>query len=101
MRALERQIGVLYYERLLASKVRAPVEAEAKTHTKQLANSPKDYLRDPYILDFLNLSDEIYQEVDLERGIINNLMVLLNQSIKSLVRFQLPNYVCLLWSCCV
>jgi hypothetical protein len=30
-------------------------------------------LRDPYILDFLNLDDGIYQEADLERGIISNL----------------------------
>lgn len=72
-RALERQIGVLYYERLLASKERLPVEAEAKTHTDALCVNPKDYLRDPYILDFLNLDSGAYQEADLENGIINNL----------------------------
>ena len=72
-RALERQIGVLYYERLLASKERLPVEAEAKAHTEALQMNPKDYLRDPYILDFLNLDSRSYQEADLENGIINNL----------------------------
>ncbi|MES2048281.1 MAG: PDDEXK nuclease domain-containing protein [Pseudomonadota bacterium] len=72
-RALERQIGVLYYERLLASKERLPVEAEAKVHTDALQMNPKDYLRDPYILDFLNLDSGSYQEADLENGIINNL----------------------------
>ena len=35
--------------------------------------SPKDYLRDPYILDFLNLQDKTYQESDLEQAIISNL----------------------------
>ena len=72
-RALERQIGVLYYERLLASKEKQPVAAEAQAHTTALSISPQDYLRDPYLLDFLNLESGHYQEADLERGIINNL----------------------------
>ncbi len=72
-RALERQIGVLYYERLLASKEKQPVEQEAQSKTSDLIESPKDYLRDPYILDFLNLQDKTYQESDLEDGIIHNL----------------------------
>ena len=72
-RALERQIGTLYYERLLASKDKSLVEQEANTHTQPLAESTKDYLRDPYILDFLNLEDKTYQESTLEEGIINNL----------------------------
>lgn len=73
VRALERQIGTLYYERLLSSKEKQPVEHEAQQNTQVLAESAKDYLRDPYILDFLNLQDKSYQENDLEQGIINNL----------------------------
>lgn len=73
VRALERQIGTLYYERLLSSKEKQPVELEALQKTKPLAETPKDYLRDPYILDFLNLQDKSYQENELELGIINNL----------------------------
>lgn len=73
IRALERQIGVLYYERLLASKESAPVIIEANAHTAPLAERAQDYLRDPYILDFLNLDDRSYQEQDLESGIISNL----------------------------
>lgn len=72
-RALDRQIGVLYYERLLASKEKAPVEQEAQIKATELVQSPKDYLRDPYILDFLNLQDKTYQESDLEQAIISNL----------------------------
>ena len=73
VRALDRQIGTLYYERLLSSKNKHPVEQEAQQNTQVLAESAKDYLRDPYILDFLNLQDKSYQENDLEQGIINNL----------------------------
>ncbi|MDF1931620.1 DUF1016 N-terminal domain-containing protein [Legionella pneumophila] len=54
-RALERQIDKLYYERLLSSKDKQPVIDEANNHIEPLKNNPKNYLRDPYILDFLNL----------------------------------------------
>lgn len=73
VRALQRQIGTLYYERLLSSQDKKPVQAEAKSKTAPLAANPKDFLRDPYILDFLNLNSGPYQEAELEQGIINNL----------------------------
>ena len=73
VRALERQISVLYYERLLSSRERSPVETEAREKTAPLADDPRDFLRDPYILDFLNLDSGVYQEADVERGIIHNL----------------------------
>ncbi|MGP9632004.1 PDDEXK nuclease domain-containing protein [Halomonas sp. AOP43-A1-21] len=72
-RALERQISALYYERLLASQDKALVEQEAKANTQPLAETAKDYLRDPYILDFLNLQDKTYQESQLEQAIISYL----------------------------
>lgn len=72
-RALDRQISKLYYERLLASQNKEMVEAEAKSHTEKLIETPQDYLRDPYILDFLNLQDKTYQENQLEQAIISNL----------------------------
>lgn len=72
-RALDRQISKLYYERLLASQDKALVEAEAEQHTQPLTESLRDYLRDPYILDFLNLQDKTYQESELEQAIISNI----------------------------
>lgn len=73
VRALERQINTLYYERLLTSQDKPLVEREAKENTLPLAETAKDYLRDPYILDFLNLQDKTYQESQLEQAIISNL----------------------------
>lgn len=73
VRALDRQISVLYYERLLASQNRPLVEQEAQQKTAPLKESIQDYLRDPYILDFLNLQDKSYQENDVEQAIISNL----------------------------
>lgn len=72
-RALERQISTLYYERLLASQDKSLLEAEAHQNTQPLAETAKDYLRDPYILDFLNLQNKTYQESQLEQAIISNL----------------------------
>ena len=73
VRALERQIDKLYYERLLSSKDKQPVIDEANTHIEPLRNNPKDYLRDPYILEFLNLPYTSTLESNLEQALINNL----------------------------
>ena len=76
-RALERQIGSLYYERLMATQAQKqdlrPVLAEAKQKTSELALSAKDYLRDPYIFDFLGLPSDHLQESELEQALIDNL----------------------------
>jgi hypothetical protein len=52
-RALERQVNTLYYERLLASRNKAAVEQEAKTNLAQLPLSPREFVRDPVMLEFL------------------------------------------------
>jgi predicted nuclease of restriction endonuclease-like (RecB) superfamily len=72
-RALDRQIGTLYYERLLTSKEKQPVIDEATEKTTPLAESPKDYLRDPYIFDFLGLPSQSAVESEIEQELINNL----------------------------
>jgi len=76
-RALERQIGTLYYERLLASRDRAPVEAEARANTGTLA-SPRELVRDPVLLEFLGLHEAgRVLESDLEQGLMNHLQAFL------------------------
>jgi predicted nuclease of restriction endonuclease-like (RecB) superfamily len=72
-RALQRQISVLYYERLLSSQEAERVSDEAEQNTTPLQNTNKDFLRDPYVLDFLNLNNQQFLEKDLETGLIDNL----------------------------
>jgi len=72
-RALDRQIGNLYYERLLSSKDKKPVEKEALEKTKELQTDMKNYLRDPYIFDFLNLESQSLLESNIEQSLIDNL----------------------------
>ncbi len=76
-RALERQINVLYYERLLSSQDKAAVQQEAVQQTQPLQASRRSFLRDPYVLEFLDLPGERYLEADLERGLIDNLQAFL------------------------
>ena len=45
-RALERQVSRLYYERLLSSKDRKAVRAEADEKIAELPPSPRDFVRD-------------------------------------------------------
>ncbi|KIM12901.1 MAG: 50S ribosomal protein L31 [Sulfurovum sp. FS08-3] len=73
VRALERQISVLYYERLLSSSEKAPVIEEATQKTNELHIEIKHYLRDPYILDFLNLPTSSVIESTIEQELIDNL----------------------------
>jgi len=72
-RALDRQISTLYFERLLSSKEKLPVKNEAEAKIKPLQTNPKDILRDPYILDFLNLPSQSFLESDIEQALIENL----------------------------
>jgi predicted nuclease of restriction endonuclease-like (RecB) superfamily len=73
VRALDRQISTLYYERLLASQDPRPVRAEANDKTVPLQLAAKDVLRDPYILDFLNLPHTSAVEKDVEQSLMDNL----------------------------
>ena len=73
VRALDRQINKLYYERLLSSQKKDAVIEEANQKTEALAVSPTQVLRDPYILDFLNLPHQDVVETDLEKSLIENL----------------------------
>lgn len=75
-RQLERQISVLYYERLLASRKKAPVRKEARDKLASIV--PEQFIRDPYVLEFLNLKDyPALRESAVEQGIIDNLQAFL------------------------
>lgn len=77
-RALERQIGTLYYERLLASKDREPVQEEAAEKLSGMEPSPREFIRDPVLLEFLGLPGTgRLLESELEGALIANLQAFL------------------------
>ncbi len=71
-RDLDRQINSMYYERLLSSNNRKAVEEEMKDKIKEL--QAEDLLKDPYILEFLQLKEnKKYLESELEEALIDKL----------------------------
>lgn len=71
-RQLERQIHSFFYERLLSSQNKERVAAEIAA--LEPAKTAEDIIRDPYVLEFLGLSqnDDFY-ESDLEQALITHL----------------------------
>jgi len=77
-RALDRQMGTLYYERLLTSQDRQPVREEAAVKTAELALMPREFIRDPVMLEFLGLPNTgRLLESKLEDALISNLQAFL------------------------
>ena len=77
-RTLERQINSLYYERMLMSgkEGRLPVRQEAED--KKEAIQPQDIIKDPYVLEFLDLpANHRFYEKELEQGLIARLQYFL------------------------
>jgi predicted nuclease of restriction endonuclease-like (RecB) superfamily len=75
-RQLDRQIAALYHERLLASRRKAPVRKEAREKLARI--EPEQFIRDPYVLGFLDLPDDAtLRESKLEQAIIDNLQAFL------------------------
>jgi len=73
-RALDRQIGTLYYERLLASRDQDLVKDEANKEIRKLGRSPREIVRDPVMLEFLGMPGAgKVQEAELEQALIDSL----------------------------
>ena len=71
-RQLDRQISTLYYDRLLLSQNKDAVVEEANEKLDKVA--PEEFIKDPYVLEFLNLKDyPALRESDIEKGLISNL----------------------------
>jgi predicted nuclease of restriction endonuclease-like (RecB) superfamily len=72
VRELERQIASLLFDRLTRNRDKDEVLALAKRG--QLIASPRDVLKDPLVLEFLNLQEQTeWHERDLEQAIIHQL----------------------------
>lgn len=71
-RQLDRQISTMYYERLISSQDKSEVVAEANDKLKELI--PEQFIKDPYVLEFIDLKDyPALRESVLEQALIDNL----------------------------
>ena len=74
VRQLERQINSFYYERLLSTQAEAQDGVRQEIQTLEPKTDPGYILKDPYILEFLDLKqNNAYYEKDLEQGLLDNL----------------------------
>ncbi|MDP8607848.1 PDDEXK nuclease domain-containing protein [Serratia marcescens] len=72
VRQLDRQIGSQFYERTALSKDKAAMLVKGAQPKPEDAVTPNDAIKDPYVLEFLDLKDE-YSESDLEAALIQRL----------------------------
>lgn len=72
IRQLDRQIGSQFYERIALSQNKAAMLEKAETSQPSDAVTPEEAIKDPFVLEFLDLKDE-YSESDLEEALIHRL----------------------------
>jgi predicted nuclease of restriction endonuclease-like (RecB) superfamily len=72
VRQLDRQISTQFFERTASSKQPALLLARGQQAKPEDMVSLQEEIRDPYLLEFLNLRDE-YSETELEDAIIHHL----------------------------
>ncbi len=72
VRQLDRQINSQFYERTALSKNKAAMLSNGQKALPKDRVLPEEEIKDPYVLEFLNLKDE-YSESDLEKALIRHL----------------------------
>lgn len=74
IRTLDRNVSTQYFERLLSSGHDVGVVSEMEEKTSVYKDDVLDYLKDPYVLEFLGLRRDVsFKEKQLETAIINSL----------------------------
>ena len=73
VRQLERQINSFYYERLLSTNEKNKEEVRNEINKLEKKESINDFIKDPYILEFLDIKENKFLEKDLESNILEHL----------------------------
>ena len=72
VRQLDRQVNSQFYERIALSRNKAAMLQKAEQPAPSDTVTPEQALKDPFVLEFLNLKDE-YSESELEEALIHHL----------------------------
>ena len=72
LRQLERQINTQFYERTLLSRNKAAMLESGVRSRPADKVTPEEEIKDPFVLEFLDLKDE-YSESDLEEALIRHI----------------------------
>jgi predicted nuclease of restriction endonuclease-like (RecB) superfamily len=72
VRQLDRQIGSQFYERIALSRNKSAMLKKAANSEPGDDVTPEEAIKDPFVLEFLDLKDE-YSELELEESLIHRL----------------------------
>ena len=72
VRQLERQINSFYYERLLSTSEEHKEEVKNEINILEKKEKVQDFIKDPYVLEFLDIKDRRFLEKDLESNLIEH-----------------------------
>lgn len=77
-RTLEKQINSLYHQRMAMTRNEGKALVKAEAEGKKEVMQAEDLIKDPYVLEFLNLkSNTDFYEKELEQAIIDQLQAFL------------------------
>lgn len=73
VRQLERQINSFYYERLLSTSEEHKEEVKNEINVLEKKEKVQDFIKDPYVLEFLDIKDRRFLEKDLESNLLEHI----------------------------
>ena len=73
VRQLERQINSFYYERLLSTSEEHKEKVKNEINVLEKKEKIQDFIKDPYVLEFLDIKDRRFLEKDLESNLLEHI----------------------------
>jgi len=73
VRQLERQINSFYYERLISTSESYKEEVKNEIETIEKKEKIENFIKDPYVLEFLDIKDKRFLEKDLESNLLEHI----------------------------
>ena len=73
VRQLERQINSFYYERLLSTNKDNKDEVKNEINILEKKEKVQNFIKDPYVLEFLDIKDRRFLEKDLESNLLEHI----------------------------
>ena len=73
VRQLERQINSFYYERLISTKEPYKEEVKNEINTLEKKDKIENFVKDPYVLEFLDIKNKRFLERDLESNLLEHI----------------------------
>ena len=73
VRQLERQINSFYYERLLSTSDETKEEVKNEIDTLEKKEKIHSFIKDSYVLEFLDIKDRRFLEKDLESNLLEHI----------------------------